>query len=64
MKLKQVLEEKGMSAYRVAEEFNKRKKISHEAVYGWVRGRGVPCADNLKILCEILNCSSQDLLGF
>lgn len=64
LKLKEVAELRGMSMYKVAQEMQKRFKVSPSNVYDWANRWYNPTEDNLRGLCEVLGCKSSELKGF
>jgi len=60
-KLRMQLSGKGMGVYDLQRAFLVRgKKITPEAIYGWVSGRSAPNADNLILLAQLLECRPED----
>jgi transcriptional regulator with XRE-family HTH domain len=58
-RLKDTLEDLGMSQAELA----RRAFISKVTVSRWANAKGVPCADDLYGICEVLGVSADWLLG-
>ena len=50
-------DKKGWSLYRLAIELN----LPQQTVYSWANGRTQPSYENMDRLCEVLECSIQNL---
>jgi len=62
MKLKEAAKKlKNWSLYRFAQEMTGR--VSSQAVYKWADGK-TPSDENLKKICEVLDCDWSVKLGF
>ena len=59
-KLRQLRRKKGLSQEAVAKELG----ISRQAVSKWETDLDQPDLDNLKKICEILEISADELLGY
>lgn len=59
MHLAQLMKEKGMTDAQLAKELG----CVQSTVFHWKLGTYLPRADYVKKICEILQCSADDLLG-
>lgn len=51
------LKNKGWSLYKLANELD----MPQQTIYSWARGRTQPNFKNMDLLCDILNCTMNDL---
>lgn len=51
------MKEKDITARKLAY----RMGVTVQAIYPWMRGEKLPCIDNCFLLCDILECSLDDL---
>jgi len=58
IKLKEVVQKKGLSLYKLAQLMN----IPQQTIYSWAKGRTQPSYLNLDKICNILNCKIEDIL--
>ena len=58
-RLKELIEEKGLSANQLAKELN----THHSSILRWESGERVPSIDNLYMLAVYFNVSADYLLG-
>lgn len=57
VKLRELMYEKGLTAYYIAKVIN----VAHQTVYSWINGRTMPCKKNIDKLCTLLDCEIGDL---
>ena len=59
MRLRELMEERGLAGYQVAEALH----VDPSAVSKWVSGQVMPRADKLPALADLLHCSIDALYG-
>ena len=59
MKIKELMESRGLQGIQVAAALN----VSSNAVSKWANGQANPSADKLPALADLLNCSIDALYG-
>lgn len=59
MRIRELMEERGLMGYQVAEALG----VAPSAVSKWVSGQGAPRADKLPALAELLGCTIDALYG-
>ncbi len=50
---------KKWSLYRLAIELD----LPNQAVYSWNRGKRIPTIKSIQKICDVLNCTPNDLFG-
>lgn len=59
MRLKELMEERGLTGYQVAEALN----VTPAAVSNWVSGKILPRTNKLPALADLLGCTIDELYG-
>lgn len=58
-KIKEILDQKGISQYRVAEDTG----ISYKTINGYYHGKVEPSLENLKLIADKIGVSLKDLVN-
>lgn len=60
LKLREYREKSNLSQREIADRLN----ISQPYYWSWENGKGLPDAKQILELCEVFNCSPNDLFGY